>query len=130
VKIICKNLIGDGNIDFLDLSLWDCFKMPEGDKEKKKTLLDHFTAIDRKEVRLTVAGKIQSGKDANAILQANVDFITVGRSGILHHDFPKFVMDNPNFTPTETPVSAAYLSNEGLSPVFIEYMGNWPGFVQ
>lgn len=130
VKTICKNLITDGNIDFLDISLWDCFKMPEEDTNHHKTLLDHFTEIARKEVKLTVAGKIRSGKDANAILQANVDFITVGRSGILHHDFPKLVMSNPNFTPTKTPVSATYLTKEGLSPTFIDYMGNWPGFVQ
>jgi 2,4-dienoyl-CoA reductase-like NADH-dependent reductase (Old Yellow Enzyme family) len=130
VKTICKNLITDGNIDFLDISLWDCFKIPEGDANHHKTLLDHFTEIAREEVKLTVAGKIRSGKDANAILQANVDFITVGRSGILHHDFPKLVIDNPNFTPTKTPVSATYLAKEGLSPTFIDYMGNWPGFVQ
>ncbi len=130
VKTICKNLISDGHIDFLDISLWDCFKMPEGDTNQSKTLLEHFTAIDRKTVKLTVAGKIRSGMDANTILQANVDFITVGKSGILHHNFPQLVMDNPEFTPTETPVSAAYLLNEGLSPVFIDYMGRWPDFVE
>lgn len=130
VKTICQNLINDGMIDFLDVSLWDSFKTPEEDTEADKTLLEHFTQLDRKDVKLTVAGKIRSGKDAAAILQADVDFITFGRSGILHHDFPKLVMNNPNFTPTETPVSAAYLANEGLSPVFIDYMGKWPGFVE
>ena len=130
VKTICINLIADGQIDFLDISLWDCFKMPEDGKGEDKTLLNHFTEIDRKDVQLTVAGKIKSGKDADAILQSGVDFITLGRSGILHHDFPRLVLDNPDFTPTETPVSTAYLTKEGLSPIFIKYMGNWPGFVE
>ena len=130
VKTICENLINDGYIDFLDISLWDCFKMPEGDEEGNKTLLDHFAEINRKEVKLTVAGKIKNGKDADAILQSGADFVTLGRSGILHHDFPKLVLDNPDFTPAETPVSEAYLAKEGLSPTFIHYMKNWPGFVQ
>tara|TARA_B110000967_G_C18827605_1_gene532234 strand:+ start:114 stop:1196 length:1083 start_codon:yes stop_codon:yes gene_type:complete len=130
VKTICQNLINDGLIDFLDVSLWDCFKMPEDVNNQTKTLLEHFTDIDRKDVKLTVAGKIKSGKDSDAILQSNVDFVTIGKSGILHHDFPKRVLENPNFTPTDTPVSPAYLANEGLSPVFIDYMGKWPGFVE
>jgi 2,4-dienoyl-CoA reductase-like NADH-dependent reductase (Old Yellow Enzyme family) len=130
VKTICQNLINNGMIDFLDVSLWDSFKMPECDEIGDKNLLEHFTDIDRKDVKLTVAGKIKDGKDSNAILQSNVDFVTIGKSGILHHDFPKLVLENPNFTPTETPVSTAYLANEGLSPVFIDYMGKWPGFVE
>ena len=126
---ICKNLFDDYLIDFLDISLWDCFKKPEDDKYHNLSLLEHFTSLNFKNVLLTVAGKIRSGKDVSKILNSGVDFVTVGRSGILHHDFPIKVIENPNFEPVEIPVSEQYLFNEGLSNKFIKYMSRWPDFV-
>ena len=87
------------------------------------------TALDFKDVKLTVAGKISSGKDVHEILNSNVDFVTIGRSAILHHDFPKLVIENSDFSPQTLPVSKDYLKNEGLSDTFIDYMNRWPGFV-
>lgn len=130
IKTISQRLIDSGLIDFLDISLWDCFKMPEDSQYQEASLLEHFTGLDRKNVMLTVAGKIRSGKDVSEILDAGVDFVSIGRSGILHHDFPKKVMRNPNFEPTETPVTVGYLNLEGLSETFITYMRRWPNFVE
>lgn len=130
VKTVSQQLIDSDLIDFLDISLWDCFKNPEVEKYQNLSLLEHFTSLNFKDVLLTVAGKIRSGKDVNKILSSGIDFVTVGRSGILHHDFPKKVIENPNFEPVETPVSKAYLSEEGLSEKFITYMGRWPDFVE
>ena len=129
VKWLTQKLIDDGNVDFLDISLWDCFKFPEEEAFKDKLLLDHFTSIDFKNVRLTVAGKIRDGNDVKKIMDAGVDFVTVGRSAILHHDFPLKVIEDPQFTSIETPVSKSYLANEGLSSAFIDYMQRWPDFV-
>ena len=129
VKIVCQQLIDGGKIDFLDLSLWDCFKFPEEEEHKGKSLLQHFTDLDYKEVKLTVAGKIHSAGDVEKILNAKVDFVTIGRSGILHHDFPVKVMNDSNFETIALPVSRGYLKKEGLSEKFIEYMNNWKGFV-
>jgi len=130
MKRTCQQLIDEGNVDFLDISLWDCFKNPEEEKYQSKTLLEHFTALNYKNVLLTVAGKIRTGEDVQSILNSKVDFVTIGRSAILHHDFPKQVMDNPNFKPVETPVSKAHLAKEGLGEKFIEYMSRWEGFVK
>ncbi|MDG1334158.1 MAG: NADH:flavin oxidoreductase [Crocinitomicaceae bacterium] len=130
VKTISEQLCEEDLIDFLDISLWDCFKMPEEESYQELPLLDHFTSLDLNNVKLTVAGKILSGKDVRSILDAGVDFVTIGRSGILHHDFPQQVMQNPDFEPTETPVSAKYLKKEGLSETFVKYMRRWPDFVQ
>lgn len=129
VKTICQRFIDEGQIDFLDISLWDCFKMPEELDHQNQSLLEHFTSLDFKNIKLTVAGKINSGYDVQKILDARVDFVSIGRSGILHHDFPKQVMGNPNFEPTPTPVSEDYLHNEGLSDTFVKYMKRWPDFV-
>jgi 2,4-dienoyl-CoA reductase-like NADH-dependent reductase (Old Yellow Enzyme family) len=118
-----------GLIDLLDMSLWDVFKEPEEEEFKGKPLLDWFTALDRGEVRLSVAGKIQSARDAGRVLAAGADLLTIGRAAILHHDFPEQCRDDPFFEPVELPVTADYLRSEGLSDPFIEYMKNWEGFV-
>ncbi|HLV70401.1 MAG TPA: NADH:flavin oxidoreductase [Xanthomarina sp.] len=130
IKIISQRLIDSGIIDFLDLSLWDCFKQAEDFPNSKKTLLEHITELDFKSVKLTVAGNIRTAEDTQKVLDSGVDFVTIGRSGILHHDFPKRVIDNPNFEPIENPVSVTYLKNEGLSDNFIDYMRRWSGFVK
>lgn len=122
VKSICQRLINENIIDFLDLSLWDCFKQPADEAYQEKTLLGHFAELDFKNVKWTVAGKIRSGNDVRAILETGVDYVTIGRSAILHHDFPTQVMTNAAFTPIETPVSEAYLHDQGLGAKFVEYM--------
>lgn len=130
MKLLCQRLIDEGNINFLDISLWDSFKFPEEEEHQDKLLLEHFTELDFKNVKLTVAGKIHSAQDVAKVLESKVDFVTVGRSGILHHDFPVKVMNNPNFETTSIPVTPDYLKNEGLSETFINYMRNWKGFVK
>jgi len=130
VKTVCEQLINEHDIDFLDISLWDVFKQPEDKAFQDKSLLQHFTDIDYKNVKLTVAGKITTGAEVQAVLDAGVDFVTIGRSAILHHDFPKLVIANPDFTPAELPVSEAHLVKEGLSEKFLTYMKSWDGFVK
>ena len=130
IKTISQQFIDQGKVDFLDISLWDCFKLPEEKAYQDKSLLEHVTSLDYKNVKLTVAGKISSGKDVHNILNSKVDFVTIGRSAILHHDFPKQVIENQNFKPKSLPVSKSHLKNEGLSDVFINYMNRWPDFVE
>jgi 2,4-dienoyl-CoA reductase-like NADH-dependent reductase (Old Yellow Enzyme family) len=129
VKQICERLIDESQVDFLDISLWDVFKDPVEKEQQHKSLLKHFTDIERGHVRLTVAGKINTAKDVQKVLEAGVDFVSIGRSAILHYDFPVQVMNNPNFKPVETPVSESYLKEQGLGPDFITYMKRWEGFV-
>ena len=128
-KEVCKKLIDTNKIDFLDMSLWDSFKEPVEEEYQGKNLLEHFTELDFKDVLLTVAGNIRTGENVRKVLNNKVDFVTIGRAAILHHDFPLRVMENPNFEPIVLPVSTSHLIKEGLSDKFIDYMGAWPGFV-
>ena len=130
IKQVAQKLIDEAQIDFLDLSLWDCFKTPEDDPNRDLSLLDHILELNYRKVKLTVAGQIRTGKDIERVRNAGVDFVTIGRAAILHHDFPKRVINNPQFTPIHLPVSHAYLEKEGLSPIFINYMKRWEGFVK
>ena len=147
IKSICKKIISMQKIDFIDMSLWDCFKYPDNfskedpnlekimnpekiEKNLKKTLLEHFTDLDFKNVLLTVAGNIRTGKDVHKIIGAGVDFAAIGRAAIVHHDFPKKVLNKPAFEPLNLPVSKAHLKNEGVSDKFIEYLRFFKGFVE
>jgi 2,4-dienoyl-CoA reductase-like NADH-dependent reductase (Old Yellow Enzyme family) len=130
IKQLCRELVAEGQVDFLDISLWDYTKQVEGDHKGAKSLLEHFTEIDFGEVKWTVAGQIRTAHDVKKILESGVDFVSIGRAAILHHDFPSKVMGNPGFKPTELPVSREYLKGEGLSEPFIRYMDRWPDFVK
>jgi 2,4-dienoyl-CoA reductase-like NADH-dependent reductase (Old Yellow Enzyme family) len=91
--------------------------------------MDWFTDLDRGTTRLGVAGKVRTGRQAAETLERGADFVMVGRASILHHDFPENVRRDGGFEPVPTPVSPDHLTAEGLSPVFVEYMRNWRGFV-
>jgi len=129
-KTLCQKLIDDEKIDFLDISLWDSFKDPVEEEHKDKTLLQHFTELNRKEVLLTVAGNIRTGEDVDKIISSDVDFVTIGRAAILHHDFPNKVLENEDFIPIDTPSTKEHLRKEGLSEKFIEYLKVFKGFVE
>ena len=125
----CQLLIDQDLTDFLDISLWDSFKLPVEEDCQHQSLLAHFAQLDLQDVKLTVAGKIRTAQECASVMAADVDFVTIGRAAILHHDFPLKVLEDPAFEPVPTPVSREHLQAEGLSPVFINYMNSWKGFV-
>jgi 2,4-dienoyl-CoA reductase-like NADH-dependent reductase (Old Yellow Enzyme family) len=127
--IIAQRLCDEGNIDFLDMSLWDVFKEPMEEDKKGTSLLSYFTEIDRGDVRLGIAGQIRTPDEAEKALASGVDWIMLGRAAILHQDFPLLMQNEPKFQPMTNPVSREHLAKEGLSEKFIEYMASWKGFV-
>ncbi len=130
VKKVCQKLIDTNSIDFLDISLWDCFKKPNDEKFQNITLLEYFKDLDFKKVKWTVAGKITNAIEVQQILDAGVDFVAIGKSAILHHNFPKLVIENPNFNPISIPVTEQHLKNEGLGDKFVSYLKKWPDFIE
>jgi 2,4-dienoyl-CoA reductase-like NADH-dependent reductase (Old Yellow Enzyme family) len=129
MRDLAGELMQSGDLDFLDMSLWDVFKQPLEEDMQGKRLMAYFTELNRGTTKLGVAGKIASGDDAAKVLEEGADFAVVGRAAILHHDFPRRVAADPHFKPIALPVSRAHLAAEGLSPKFITYMQNWKGFV-
>ena len=129
VRTVAQRLMTEGHIDYLDMSLWDCFKEPEDPALKGRSLMSYFTDLHRGSVRLGAAGKIMSGSEAASVLGADIDFVVIGRAAILHHDFPNRVAANPTFQSIATPVTPNYLGSEGVSDTFVKYIRNWKGFV-
>ena len=127
---VAQRLMSEAQIDFLDMSLWDSFKEPAEEAFQGRTLLSYFTALERGEVRLGTAGKINTPNDARRCLEAGADFVVLGRAAILHHDFPEQMLGDPDFEPVTLPVSRDYLHSQGLGEAFINYMAGWSGFVE
>ena len=121
-------LLLDERVDFLDVSLWDCFKEPEDDAFKGRLLADYFAELERGETRLGFAGKLYQPADIDRVMALGIDFVIMGRGAIIHHDFPKRY--SADFVAVTPPVSREHLANEGVSPTFITYLANFPGFVE
>ncbi len=136
ILTVTQQLIDTGKVDFMDLSLWDCFKEPEEDEWKGRSLVEIVCDLERRNdpegrhVPIGVAGKIHDPADAVRVLDAGADLAILGRVAILHHDYPHKFAADPDFIPVRPPVTRQYLTDEGLSPSFIDYMGNFPGFVE
>jgi len=130
IRDLAQQLMTAGDIDYLDMSLWDVNKEPIDEAFKGASLMSVFTSLQRGNVRLGVAGKVMSAATARDCLAAGCDFVLVGRGAVLHHDWPMRAAADTGFVPVALPVTRAHLDTEGLSPVFIDYMANWKGFVE
>ncbi|PKB25876.1 2,4-dienoyl-CoA reductase-like NADH-dependent reductase (Old Yellow Enzyme family) [Novosphingobium kunmingense] len=128
-KAFAQDMMLGGQLDYLDMSLWDCFKQPEEEAHKGQPLISHFTALERGNTRLGVAGKIMSASKAQDCLDAGADFVLVGRGAILHHDFPRRAIADADFACIANPVTREHLKAEALGDAFVAYLSTWPGFV-
>jgi 2,4-dienoyl-CoA reductase-like NADH-dependent reductase (Old Yellow Enzyme family) len=129
MRELARRVLGEGKIDYLDLSLWDAFKEPAEPEFQGRTLLSWFAELDRGQVRLGAAGRIMTPAQCGAVVEAGCDYVVLGRAAILHHDFPDQVRRDSEFQPVPLPVAPEHLAQEGLSQVFIEYMRSFKGFV-
>ena len=89
IRELARQVLAEGAIDYLDMSLWDYAKEPNEEEFQGRTLMSYFTELPRGEVRLGCAGKIMTPDDARACLDRGMDFVLLGRAAILHHDYPQ-----------------------------------------
>ncbi len=125
-----ERLCAARTLDFIDMSLWDVFQVFDEGAYEGQRLVDIFAQLNRHDTKLTVAGKITTGEHVKNVLDAGVDFVALGRAGILHHDWPQKFAADENFQSIPTPVTKAHLTTEGLGPKFVSYMSTWAGFVE
>ncbi len=130
VREVAQQVLRDGRIDFLDMSLWDFAKEPNETEFQGRTLMSYFTELDRGGVRLGVAGKIMTPAQAAEVIAAGADYVLLGRAAILHHDFPEQTRRDAAFGPASLPADPGRLAAEGVSPTFLDYLRrSFPGFV-
>ncbi len=127
---VFARLVDTGQVDLVDMSLWDVWRNAKDGAHAGESLLDLFAGVDRGEVRLGVAGKIHDPADVRAVLDRGVDVAVLGRVGILHHDYPQLLAADDGFVPRRPPVGPEVLVAEGVSPTFVDYLASsFPGFV-
>ncbi len=122
---LVSQLMVEGNLDYIDMSLWDCFKEANDEAFQGKTLTELFAGLDRGDTRLGVAGQIRTGEAAQKALDQGADFVFVGRAAIAEHDFPKRVRRDPGHVIPDPPFAKEYLANEGVSPPFQAYLNTF-----
>ena len=124
-------MMQSGQLDFLDMSLWDCFKPPIDPAHQDRPLIAHFCGLDRGQTRLGVAGKIMDAATAQRCLDHGADFVLIGRGAMLHHDFARQALADPGFACIARPVTRSHLQAEGLGPAFLQYVtSTWTNFVR
>ena len=126
---VARQLLTSDALDYLDLSLWDFTKQPEDEHFAGRTLMSLFTELPRGDIKLGVAGKIMSAADARAALEADADYVAIGKAGVMVHDFPKRVQADADYHAPALPIAAAQLADEGISPTFLTYLRGFPGFI-
>ncbi len=128
-RALAARLLREGEVDYVDISCWDTFKLPEDPAWQARDLIGWFTDLDRHGTALGVAGKLTNAHNARLCLARGADFVLIGRGAILHHDFARRVGEDDAFASAPLPISRAHLAAEGLGRDFIDYMATWPGFV-
>jgi 2,4-dienoyl-CoA reductase-like NADH-dependent reductase (Old Yellow Enzyme family) len=129
IRTVFEQLGGDGRVDLIDMSLWDCFKEPVDEAHQGRSLAEIVASWDRGAARLGVAGKIHDPADAQRVLDLGIDVAVLGRVAILHHDYPQRVQTDPGFVPRRAPVPRDVLLSEGVSPSFVDYLAGTFRFV-
>lgn len=117
-------------VDYIDLSLWDVNKEPEQAEFKGKKLISYFTSINREFLKIGVAGAIMSAQTAAQCLEQGADFVSIGKAGILAHDFPLKVKANADYISPSLPVSKADLEAQWIGPNFINYLTGFKGLIK
>jgi 2,4-dienoyl-CoA reductase-like NADH-dependent reductase (Old Yellow Enzyme family) len=130
IVAVARRLLEEAQIDYLDMSLWDVRKEPGDERYRGRSLMSYFTELDRGKVRLGVAGKIIEPGDAAYCLQNGADYVALGKVAVLHHDYPRALQENPQFSPRWLPATADYLRAQGLGETFIAYLATWTDFVE
>lgn len=127
---VAEVILTDERVDMLDMSLWDIRKHPADPRAAAKPVLQQFLALRRNAVRLGVAGRITDSETVNYCLATGADYVSVGRTAILHSDFPRRCLADRRFEPLTPPVTRDYLRRTALSDTFIDYLAGWTGLVR
>lgn len=129
IRDLAARLLAREAVDYLDMSLWDAFKEPEEAEFKGRTLGSVFTELPRGRVRLGAAGNLRTAAAAASMIEAGFDFAMIGRGAIVNHDFARRALADADYAPPALPVPASLLAEEGVSPVFLEYLRSFRDFV-
>lgn len=124
-------LFASGDIDILDLSLWDVAKLPAHAPEGSRTLLEHFLDLPRHGTALGVAGQLASAEAVQRVLDQGADLAYIGKGAIADHAFSRRAIADAGYRAPSFPVTRDHLRAEKLAEPFVTYFAtNWPQLVE
>ena len=116
------------DIDALHISCWDVFKGSEGESDDSRTLTRRFREVIPEGFPLISTGSIWTAEDVQFVMEEGADLVGVGKVGIAHPDWPLGLVDS-DYSPAPAPFTTQHLESVALSPIFVEYMHRYRGFV-
>ena len=120
---MCANM----ELDFIHVSCWDIDETAEYEGDVRP-YTEWFSHVLNGRMPLFSTGMIWNAEDAEKAVNQGADFVGVGRVGIAHPNWPWYLQKDME-EPQRPPFSTNHLTEAGLSPVFINYMRAWDGFV-
>ena len=115
-------------VDMIHVSCWDAFAGAKGSPGDERTITKRFSEAIGGRVALVSTGSIWTESDAEFVIDQGADVIGVARAAIGHADWANN-LGGGDYEPERPPFTPDHLLEEGLSPVFIDYMRRWQGFV-
>lgn len=115
-------------LDFLHVSCWDLHERGEIEGEAR-TYTEWFAQRCQGHLPLITTGGIWNAEDAKIAMTQGGEMVGVARAAIAHPRWPD-CLKTPDHTPKRPPFTANELLEAKLSPVFVDYMRRWDGFVE
>ena len=115
-------------MDLLHISCWDAFTGAQGDPDDPRTITRRFREALGDEVPMISTGAVWDSSDAQFVLDEGADLVGVARVAIAHSNWASGA-EAGGYSPQRPPFTPEHLLEQGLSPVFVDYMRRWKGFV-
>ncbi len=127
-SIEMAGMLADWGVDIIHISCWDAFVGADDEPENPGTLTRRFRRAIPSSFPLLSTGSVWTGGDAEFVLGEGADLVGVARVAIAHPDWASRLASD-DFDPARPPFTPEHLLDAGLSPVFVDYMRGWKGFV-
>ena len=114
-------------LDFIHVSCWDIHETATLGG-RCQTYTEWFAERIDGRVPLVTTGGVWSALDAEKAMRQGGDFVGVARAGIGHPDWPTYLVEG-HPEPKRPPFTSQELMEAHLSPVFVDYMRRWDGYV-
>lgn len=126
---VTAGALARGDLDYVDVSLWDHRKRPEGHSDGP-LLIDHFLDLPRHGTALAVSGRITGAADAQGVLDRGADLAVIGKGAIVDQSFARHALEDPGYVAPPFPVTRDHLRSQAAGAAFVDYFARgWPRLV-
>ena len=120
--------LAEDGADFVHLSLSDASGEPPHEPGRGSVARAVRDALPAS-VPVFAAGGLWTREDTGRAVEAGVDVIVLGRSAIVHPDWPR-ASTEPDWEPHRPKWDPDHLRAAAVGPAFLEYLNRFPGLVE